>query len=460
MQQNDKPTARLLVIADRYPPDVWGGAELSLHEVMRLLPEHGWNCRVLALTSEPNSHLQQDLIDGVHVTRIALDAGYVGLGKFRRAFRKLLQQSADSRGAARRFFLCAATAGGNDALGYRRRSRDSIIHSLQLVSLVQRIVNEWKPDVVHADNKDSILLLSRLALPGVRKVALVRDNRFACSHPEQDMLVNEEACVSCGLECIAQATILQRRLLALEMREAARVRGLAIRAMDRVLTTSTFLADQLAPLIGGERPQIIGNPHPDLHQFDDVAADVLTTFPPEILFAGNLRHAKGPQVLAECFAEITRAIPQVRFVFAGCGPLKARIAQIAKESGVSDRVKMTGFLNRIDMFMRLASASVVVAPNLGPEPFGRLPLEAAVACKPIVASATGGYRETVIDGETGLLVPPGDRNALAEAVISLLRDPQRAAEMGKAARAHVTANFAPAEIARRLSSSWRAELRK
>lgn len=81
-----------------------------------------------------------------------------------------------------------------------------------------------------------------------------------------------------------------------------------------------------------------------------------------------------------------------------------------------------------------ARCAVGVVPSVWPEPFGQVALEAMARGRPVVASAVGGLRDAVVDGETGLLVPPGDPDALGRALRALLDDPARRARMGAAGR--------------------------
>jgi glycosyltransferase involved in cell wall biosynthesis len=95
-----------------------------------------------------------------------------------------------------------------------------------------------------------------------------------------------------------------------------------------------------------------------------------------------------------------------------------------------------------DMPAAYSFASVVVAPSLVPEGFGRVPVEAQAMGRPVIATDLGGFRETVLDGQTGLLVPAGDAAALANAIGDVLAigDCERA-EVAEAARNHVLARF-------------------
>jgi glycosyltransferase involved in cell wall biosynthesis len=81
------------------------------------------------------------------------------------------------------------------------------------------------------------------------------------------------------------------------------------------------------------------------------------------------------------------------------------------------------------------AATVTAVPSLWPEPWGQVAAEAAVCGRPVVASAGGGLGELVRDGETGLLVPPGDPVALAAALDRVVADPELAARLGSAGRA-------------------------
>jgi glycosyltransferase involved in cell wall biosynthesis len=81
-----------------------------------------------------------------------------------------------------------------------------------------------------------------------------------------------------------------------------------------------------------------------------------------------------------------------------------------------------------------AAFDIFVLPSILPEPFGLVVIEAMASGKPVVATAPGGPSETVVDGETGFLVPPSDASAMVQALEVLLADPQRRVSMGDAGR--------------------------
>jgi glycosyltransferase involved in cell wall biosynthesis len=143
--------------------------------------------------------------------------------------------------------------------------------------------------------------------------------------------------------------------------------------------------------------------------------------PPHVLYAGRLSPEKGVRELVAA----TRGLP---LVVAGDGPLRAEVP---------------GALGMVphDELLRLYGSAAVVACPSRREGFGVACLEAMAAGRPVVASDVGGLRDLVVDGETGLLVPPGDVTALRAALERLLGDAELRARLGRAARERVLAEF-------------------
>jgi len=105
----------------------------------------------------------------------------------------------------------------------------------------------------------------------------------------------------------------------------------------------------------------------------------------------------------------------------------------------------------------IEDSSIVVVPSLG-EGFGMVALEAMERARPVVASSVGGLPEIVADGETGIVVPPADAEALTEAIVALAGDLERAAEMGRRGRERVVRAFPPARSAARVVELYEAGL--
>ncbi len=148
------------------------------------------------------------------------------------------------------------------------------------------------------------------------------------------------------------------------------------------------------------------------------------------MFVGRLEHVKGPDLALEAFAFIAKAEPAARLVFAGEGALREALQHRATALGLTDRVEFLGYVS--DPASRLAEAAVVIVPSRN-EGFGHALLEALAAGRPVVAAAVGGVPDLLRDGSNGLLVPPEDPDALARAVLRILREPEFGARLGREA---------------------------
>ena len=160
---------------------------------------------------------------------------------------------------------------------------------------------------------------------------------------------------------------------------------------------------------------------------------------PVVTYVANFYGYKGHEDLIEAAGLVAREIPDVRFLLVGhdAGAMAEVRNQIAR-LGLEMHVILAG--SRADAPGIFASSTLAVHPS-HQEGFPNAVLEAMAAGKAVVAAASGGTVEAVEDGRTGILVPPRNPEALAEAVLRLLRDPARAQRMGEAGRARVQVEF-------------------
>jgi glycosyltransferase involved in cell wall biosynthesis len=170
-----------------------------------------------------------------------------------------------------------------------------------------------------------------------------------------------------------------------------------------------------------------------------------------VLYVGKRSLGKGTPVFLQALDRIRAAVPGVRFAFAGKG-------ETALPS--RDDVHALGVLEHAQLFPLYRAADVVVAPSVWPEPMSRVLVEAMHFGRPVVATFTGGTPEAVEDGVTGLLVRKNDVAALADAIVSLLRDPARRERMGAAARARLAAVFSEDKIVASLLDAYAAAGRR
>jgi glycosyltransferase involved in cell wall biosynthesis len=176
---------------------------------------------------------------------------------------------------------------------------------------------------------------------------------------------------------------------------------------------------------------------------------------PRLLCIGRLIPIKGHLVLLRALAQARASVPDVTLELAGRGPLEPALKSYGRELGVGDAVRFLGFVSPVQR--AIEEAAIVVVPSLG-EGFGMVALEAMERARPVIASAVGGLPEIVADGETGLVVPSGDADALAEAIVALAGDLERAAAMGVAGRERALSQFTPARSVRRIEELYGAAL--
>jgi phosphatidyl-myo-inositol alpha-mannosyltransferase len=157
---------------------------------------------------------------------------------------------------------------------------------------------------------------------------------------------------------------------------------------------------------------------------------------PTLLFVGRLEPRKGLTYLVRAFLRLKPAFPRLRLLVVGRDDKRIQDKAMAL---VPPRLRtdlvFVGSVPQADLPSYYASADVFCAPSLGGESFGIVLAEAMAVGKPVVCSDIGGYRDVVRDGTDGLLVPPRDPQALAEALAGLLDNPARLAAMGEAAAA-------------------------
>ena len=203
----------------------------------------------------------------------------------------------------------------------------------------------------------------------------------------------------------------------------------------RQIAISRGLARYLAETEGFPEPDfeivhygIAAGPDPEPYEGDEL----------RFLCVGRLIPIKGHVVLLRAFRRVLDELPDARLDIAGRGPLEHGLKDLARELGFGGAVRFLGHVTPIQTAVEQSFA--VVVPSLG-EGFGMVALEAMERARPVIAAAIGGLEDLVREGETGLLVPAGDAEPLAEAMLQLAADPARAATMGREARRRALERF-------------------
>ncbi len=162
-----------------------------------------------------------------------------------------------------------------------------------------------------------------------------------------------------------------------------------------------------------------------------------------LLFVGRLDRIKGIFPLVEAMKSVR---PDVRLVMVGDGPERAELERTIEQSGLKDRILLTGALPSAQVFEHIRSSFALVLPSFH-ETQGIVLLEANACGKPVVASDIPGICEVVRQGETGLMTPAGDSLGLAATINQMFEHPADAIRMGAVGRQHVAEKFSWEQIA-------------
>jgi glycosyltransferase involved in cell wall biosynthesis len=201
-----------------------------------------------------------------------------------------------------------------------------------------------------------------------------------------------------------------------------------LNSADAIVSPSAGFAAQCAPVLGkAPAPTVIlnGSDLADGVQ-RGVAREAAT-----LLAVASLDHWKGLDVLLRAVALLHEDFPALRLELAGEGPERGALEALARSLGIADSVVFAGFLDRMSLTRSLERCTAFVLPSRS-EPFGIAVVEALAAGAPVVASRVGGIPEIITDGHNGLLVPPENPAALADALRTILSAPDLRSRLSEA----------------------------
>ncbi len=236
------------------------------------------------------------------------------------------------------------------------------------------------------------------------------------------------------------------------------LKRLVLRGATRIVSISRYTTAQVQALgVAPERIVTI-TPGVDLTRYhpdgDGAAlrARLGLTGRPLLLTVGRLDRSsqyKGHDTVIAALPAIRRAVPDVVYLIVGSGNDQPRLAELAVAAGVRDAVIFTGYVPYEELPHYFAACDLFLLPNrvdpfgggAATEGFGMVSIEAAACARPVIAGRHGGSTDAVLDGQTGLLLDQPDAAGVAAATLALLRDPERARQMGLAGRRRVEAEF-------------------
>jgi glycosyltransferase involved in cell wall biosynthesis len=294
-------------------------------------------------------------------------------------------------------------------------------HDLGFLPRMRRVLEEERPDILHAHSRRGADLLGGMAArrSGIRAVVSRR-----VDNPEP------------------------RWLAAVRYRPYVRIVAIS-NAIERMLLDAGVDRRRITVI-----PDCV-DPAPFAGPGDRGWLQAEFGLPAGVPVAGvvaQLIERKGHRYLLEAMPAVLEACPELRVIFFGRGPLREALAAEIERRGLRGRVLMAGF--REDMARILPALDLVVHPAMA-EGLGVALLQAAAAAVPVVAFASGGVCQAVEPGRTGLLVPPGDAEALGRAMLRVLTDPVLARSLGEAGRIRVRSEFTPACMAARHLALYR-----
>jgi glycosyltransferase involved in cell wall biosynthesis len=220
-------------------------------------------------------------------------------------------------------------------------------------------------------------------------------------------------------------------------------RALEIRLLPRfskIISVSEPIRDMLRQNGIAENRLACINNGLDVQSFSTAtpAPEIRQVGRPVVAFVGRLVPEKGPDVFLRAARKVLLEIPGAGFIVVGSGPCRGLLESLATGLGISGRVFFAGI--RDDMPSVYAAVDMVVLPSIG-EGLPMTILEALATKRAVISTPVGAIPTVVLHGETGLLVHPGDAEALAEAIVRLGTSPELAAKLGNNGHDLVDAKF-------------------
>lgn len=397
---------RILQATDCYPPPLVGGRDLHVRMLAHELAQRGHDVQVVRLAGPDGA--RTDLDDGIPIHRVS---GWTR--------------------ALSRFYVDP------------NRPFHPTVPDPGIVRSLADIIRRFRPDIVHSHSWILHSLLPLFPSPPTRLVVTMHDYALVC--PKGTFVHRDDVCDGPHFpKCIACAS----RQYGL-IRATALTTGLTLtrnlrRVVDRYIAVSTPVAQACSSLApDGQRRFDVIPPFlsQDSFQTSDAPRPQFVPATDEyIMFAGALGPHKGVDVLVEAWKGLNPSIPLV-------------VVGLSRHDTppFPDGVIIAQDVPHHDVLRAWSHCALAVVPSRWPDPCPLVAMEAMAARRTVVASAVGGLPDLVLDGTTGVLVPPGDVHALRTSIAQLLADPVRRARMGDAARhraAAYSANVVVPEIVR------------
>lgn len=383
---------RILQLTDFYRP-VIGGLERHVEVLAHDLARRGHRVSVATLTN-PTAPTRER--DG--------DLSIYRLGGWHRALAPFYQD------ADRRFHPTAPDPG--------------------VIAGLRAVIRRERPDVIHAHGWILYFALPLARRAGAALVVTLHDYGLVCVKKTY-MRPGDALCTGAALaRCVRCAAEHYGPARSLALTGALHAAGVLHRRVDRYLAVSTAVAEASAPALGRADATLRVIPTFIADSVADRAGGAVGERPsflppdPYILFVGVLSAHKGLRVLLAAYEVLPTPRPPLVLIGTPYG---------SQPASYPPGVTVARNVPHAQVMAAWAHSLLGVVPSVWPDPCPQVAIEAMAAATPIVASATGGLPDLVVDGETGLLAPPGDPAALRDRLQRLIADPGLRARMGAAA---------------------------
>ncbi|HLP43843.1 MAG TPA: glycosyltransferase family 4 protein [Candidatus Nanoarchaeia archaeon] len=391
---------RIVYLADDFPPQALGGAGISTFKMASAVKDAGHEVFVIT-TCRTTKDVREFEHEGLKVIRIQSN--------------------------------------------YNPRWRAYLsLYNPKTVKEVERILNDLKPDVVHANNIHTHLSYYSLKVAKKYAKAVVWTARDVMSFNYGKLKTPQY------LERLDYKTTWIDHIK-LARKRWNPFRNILIRKylarVDKRFAVSYALKDALAA--NGIKDVEVLHTGADVKSWNVSPEDVQkykekfgVVDKKVILFGGRLSAAKGGDKAIESLVKIIEKVPNVVLLVAGkVDEYTERMQNEAEELGLGDRLIFTGWISEKEMKFAYACADVVLVPSVIFDSLPRLVVEAMAAGRPVVGTCYGGTSEIVVEGETGYVINPHNIELMAERVTDLLLDEQKNKQFGEAARKRVKADF-------------------
>lgn len=419
---------KVLLINDFFYPFEVGGAETSLYALARLLSREGIEVEVLSTAPAPAA-MSHDLTPfRVHfVPQSQYHNPLLDLWEFR------------------------------------------YFSPVRMAIRLAKLLSRTRYDVIHANNELSsiaVLMARRSGVSLPPAVLTIRSYCHVCPLGHAKYM-DENRTLHCGFIrtalCVWEAGPPSLRkavglvpfvVSSLALHNLARE---AIRCFDRYICISSFVRRvmktnlRIDPNCIKVIPETINIEH--LGASESGQARIPPT--PTLLYVGRLAREKGLFTLVDAFEIVAQQTPDARLVVVGDGGLRPELERLVENRGLRDRVVFAGHVRHDNIATFFAKADIVLVPSTWPEPLGIVILEALYLRKVVIATSHGGITDIIKNGVNGLLVPPGNPIALAEAILLVLGNPDLADRLRNSGPPTVLNEFSPEALLRKTLDVYR-----